>query len=863
MKKGIFGIAFAAILFSASAVFAATPENIDMSTLGCDKTRGEVVEVSGLTFTAASDKENGIDTKNSTVDTVYISLDNGVGCYSLTPKTGRYFIGKNAFSLKPNRSYLISVLVNCKYDRNSCEVSLGFYEYDDGGNTVLRNYIGTPADTNGWYRFEGTVTTSSRTQSGKFSLSMYGFNIPDNENEFYISDLNILELPAVSLVQSTPGEGMVFGGSSGMYNMRVKSATAAADKITVTTTGGEYVFDKSDNSVTAYQLINGRRKLFEERLNKSLASLSIKSQTETEAVLTTGAGGVTFGVQMDSLMLIANHGTEDLTVDVTSATDGKWNRLSQGNLMVKDDTGGFTVNPYIPMGTGRLARYTASAEVDFDGVVNDTTFISKAKAPWSVGYTVSDGEMLGTSVFPAREYDWKASFDSTYVNYFSGGSTARYAEDVEKYGTDIGVLWDFTKRGWGMSYGGEYTPISESAYRANIEAAHSAGIEAAPYMSMYYWYNRNVDEYIAEVKRHRDTYGIDGVYTDGLPDKEWLAAYEGARKLRELFPDGALIFHTTGQDGNGGPPMAVPDISIPAIDAYATITLRGEGVAGDGLSWEYPKNITAGYNTSNAIGVMKGDAWTDNEQPVSQNTQNLINLLYNGRARIEERAEYMESYNKILKKLKLGYAFFGKNSDYYEHDYLPSVHGLTRGALNFQTENILDCEFSNAAQNARWSIFGTANVSFARLGSNDVLNITDSTLSDVGGAVYDFGEQIGLMNVRFRVKTTDGAGGEMYLTDTAGKKLCGIYVIDNELRCLDRKGGYKKIADTVANEQYTVEIKADCGAKRFSVYIDGEEAVKKAYFASDTGFPSKICLCSSSSAAGSVYYDDVSIDIGF
>lgn len=862
MKKRILGIAVAAILLSTSAKAAATPASIDMSTLGCDTSRGEVVAVSGLTFTEASDAENGIDTKNSTVEATYVILDGNVGCYSLTPKTGRYFIGKNAFSLKPNRSYLISVLINCTYDRSSCEVSLGFQEYDENGNAVLRNYIGTPASTNGWQRFEGTVTTSSRTQSGKFSLSMYGFNIPDNENEFYISDLNILELPAVSLVQSTPGEGMTFGGSSGMYDMRVKDAVAASDKITVTTTGGEYVFDKSKNSITAYQLINGRRKLFEAEFGKSLANLSIKSQTATEAVLTTGSGGVTFGVQMDSLLLIANHGATDLTVDVTSAIDGRWNRLSQGNLMAKDDCGGFTVNPYIPMGTGRLARYESGTGVDFDGVVNDTSFISAAKAPWSVDYTISDGEMIGMSVFPAREYDWKASFDSTYTNYYLNGNTERYAQDAEKYGVDIALLWNFFKQGWGMSWGGTYEPINEDLYKKNIAAAHDAGLKATTYMSMYYWYNRNTDEYITEVKRHRDTYGIDGVYTDGLPDKEWLAAYKGARMLRKLFPDGVLIFHTTGQDGNGGPPMAVPDISIPAIDAYATITLRGEGVEGDGLAWEYPKNITSAYNTSNAVGVQKGDAWTANGEAVAQNTQNLINLLYNGRARVEERADYMESYSKLLKRLKLGYAFFGHNDDYYEHDYLPEVHRLTRNALGSGTESIFRCDFSDNGKNALWQTFGTANVSFAKLGSNNVLSITDSSLSDVGGAVYDFGEQIGLANISFRVKVTDGAGGEMYLTDAAGRKMCGIYVIDNELRCYSRTGGYKKIADISANEQYTVEIKADCGAKRFSVYIDGDEAVKKAYFA-DGDFPSKIYLCSSTSAAGSVYYDDVAIDAGF
>lgn len=820
--------------------------------------RGTAVSVPGLTFTSPSCADEGIDGKRTTVDAEYIIIDENTGGYSLTPRTGRYLVSKNSFALKPNRNYLISVLINCKYDRSDCEVSMGFEEFDKDGSNVLRSYIGTPAETDGWYRFEGTVTTSSRTVCGKFSLSLYGFNIPDSENQFCISDLNILELPAEELTLSEPGEGMVFGGSSGMYDMRVKSVNAFPDIITVKTTGAEYIFDKNADTVAAFQLINGKRQLFTAEFGKSLSGLTLVSQSDSEAVLTTGESGLTIGVQMDSLMLISNHGNTDLDITCVSAISGRWNRLCQGNLMAKDDSGGFTVNPHIPMGTGRLARYSPGSTVDFDGVVNDTCFVSSAKPGWNVDYTISDGELLGMSVFPAREYDWKGSFENTYTNYYMQGSDSRFAEDAVLYGIDVAVLWNFTQRGWGMSFGNKYLPVNESVYKNNIDCAHEAGLKAAAYMSMYYWHNRDVDEYIGEVKRHRDTYGIDGVYSDGLPDKEWLAAYEGARKLRELFPNGVLIFHTTGQAGNGGPPLAVPDISIPAIDAYSTMTLRGEGVSGEGLEWEYPKNITSGYNTSNSIGILKGDAWLQDGELIPREKQNLINLLYNGRARMEVRDSHMEKYSKLLHRLKVNHAFSGDRQDYYNSFYLPYVHRLIRDDVELNGEHILACEFNSSDELSDWNKEGTADFAVTDVDGENVLCVSGS-----GNISYAFGESVGILNLSFDVMADSPSGGEVFVTDSDGKKLFGVSVIDSQLRYYGRIGGYRSIAGCALGQWHKISIQADSSTKSFNVYADGELVAKRAYFAYGTGLPYAVHLASGKNAAGNVYYDNVMVDLEF
>ena len=94
--------------------------------------------------------------------------------------------------------------------------------------------------------------------------------------------------------------------------------------------------------------------------------------------------------------------------------------------------------------------------------------------------------------------------------------------------------------------------------------------------------SRNATEYIDYVKAWRDQFGIDGVYSDGLPEYDWLTAYEEVRMLRELFPAGSLIFHDT---------MHRPVAEFrPFLHTYATATLMAEGVKSDaGIYWQWPK----------------------------------------------------------------------------------------------------------------------------------------------------------------------------------------------------------------------------------------------------------------------------------
>ena len=44
------------------------------------------------------------------------------------------------------------------------------------------------------------------------------------------------------------------------------------------------------------------------------------------------------------------------------------------------------------------------------------------------------------------------------------------------------------------------------------------------YISAWFAFERNASEYVNKVVEWRDSYGMDGVYSDGLPEDEWLIA---------------------------------------------------------------------------------------------------------------------------------------------------------------------------------------------------------------------------------------------------------------------------------------------------------------------------------------------------
>lgn len=783
------------------------------------------------------------------------------GCYKFRKISGdnSYFFSptKKVFDVLPNRNYLVSALVYCDFDRANSEVNIGMRvttANDEGGEgyvTLIDGFHGLPADTNGqWLRFETTVTTPPEAEKARFYGAWYGFY--NTDEVFCIADMEVTELPAEILTPLAVGEGLTFGGSSGMYDMKVSTPAVSANSITVQTNGAEYVFDKTAASITVKQRIGNPRTLAVLKLNKSLASLAVQgTPTDKEAILTTGEGGISFGIQMDGMMLISTHGT-DAEVTLTSEIGGEWNRLLSGNLIVMDDTGGFTVNPAIPLGTGRLARCEALSGVDFERERGDTTFLSSAEPGWSIKWTITSGERLGVTAFPPREYDWENSFDSNVANINFSRDTTVWQAYKNSFGMRYGVLWSAFRGAYGMSYGTQVVPKDEAKFKEHISAAKSAGVEPLEYMSMFFW-DGTLDEYIDEVKRHRDTYGITGVYTDGVPPIDWLKAYEGIRRLRELFPEGGIIAHTTGQTANGGAPLATPEVYIPAIDAYATYTLRGESVTASAKDWAYPRYITSGYGASNAFGLQKYDTWYVDGNKITDAEQQLIHLLYNGRARYD--GHYSKGYINILAKAKSQWLANSWSDTYYEDCYLPYVRRLVREehaaivsagtATEYPVTNVLSETFG---ADSKWQP-GTGAI------ESEALRLAGAQSSQ-----GEFLPSYGQTEISFKVMFSAASQGRIDITDSKGNAAVSLLQSGDTLRYLNRRGGYAVLCKVNADSYIDVVISADPATGKYSVAVSGTPVLANEAFHIRTAELSRISIENNGNA--SVCIDDININSG-
>lgn len=736
------------------------------------------------------------------------------------------------FDVKPNRSYLVSALVYCNFDRNNSEVNIGIRvgagtstvsDDDPKGEkpiTLIDGFHGLPSSTEGkWMRFETEVTTPADGKKARFYGAWYGFDDPGEE--FYIADMEVVELPEKSLTALSPGERMTFGGSSGSFNMKVDTPKVTSGTITVNTNGAQYIFDKTNDTITVKQRIGKQRTLATVQSSKSLSGLSVYgTPTDKEAILSTGSGGVTFGIQMDGLVLASTH-SDDLTLTVTSAFDGEWNRLLSGHLISKDTDGGFTVNPYIPLGTGRTARVTVLDNIDFALSSGNTQYVNRTPKGWRIAWTISSGELVGITAFPPRTYDWDESFHSNAANIDFSRDTSVWQSYKNSFNLKYGVITGAFQGAWGMSYGSTLNLKDDDSFTAHVTAAKAAGVQPLEYTSMYFW-DGTLDEYISEMQRHKTAYGITGVYTDGVPPTDWLAAYEGMRKLREVFPDGCIIMHTTGQAANGGAPLAVPEVYIPAIDAYATFTLRGEDVVGDTADWAYPRYVTNGYGGANTIGLQKYNAWTTDGTAISDKQQQLLQLLCNGRARYD--GSFSKEYLDILSKLEAQYADNAWSNQYYELCYLPYARRLVRAA------------YDEAVKNGEFSAYPTQTL----LDESGVLSLEK-------GAEKEYTT----LPLYGRAELSLAAAGDTWRVDLctdSGETVASVLKTGTALYSLDPCGGYAYICAVDKEDTLTLALCADLAENKISVKLGGNEVLSSAALYKRAPSIESVRLCAVSAA---------------
>ncbi|MFC1714444.1 hypothetical protein ACFL6S_12315 [Candidatus Poribacteria bacterium] len=627
----------------------------------------------------------------------------GKECYDLVIKDRRqeYFGdwsagSQSAIPLLPNRTYIMSMLLNVDFERPT-EVNMGIKMIDGAGKQVVWSLNGIPNKTDGWQRWEYEITIDPRAAHGIFSILFFKF--PVETGKLSIADLALIEALPKELKPYAKGEGATFQGGPGNLPMAIESAEIDGNAVVVSTTGARYTFDVENDTILAEQLLEKEREIAVWHSSLSLDGLEILKHNRKECVLVND--NVTFGIQCDSLVMVVPH--EEIVLTCESKIGGKWSRFAAGHMFVTDDYGGMAVNPDIPAGSGRQARThigshyagiqsgrRAKGQVDFSGLYDDQTFLSEAEPGWKINWYLSSGERLAISVFPPRPFEWEKSFHTHFTIAHRNTSPEKYAEWKEY--ADVVILWNFIQRTWAMSWGHDHILHDEAEFRSHIAAVKEAGMIPVVYMSPNWYHKMDAEEFAPEVKRLRNTYAIEGVYYDGVP-MDWLVAYEEMRMTRELFPDGSILLHATGHPHNGGPPLGEPSLKIPAVETYACLTYTGELVPGYGRDWAYPRYVTSQYRKANCIGVMKFDKW-DGLTPLQRD---LVMLQYNGRGCLlpvewegptdEKRLDQMRrDYFPIVEELEKLWREKGDDPEFYEKYYLPKVKELTEELLSEQGE---------------------------------------------------------------------------------------------------------------------------------------------------------------------------------
>ena len=639
---------------------------------------GEILRIPGFDFReaglqTATDGRPVMERDDSTAG------KDGFACYRLRMTDRRFevyddwsFGSKHTIPLKPNRSYIVSILLDADFERPA-EINAGLKTLDASGKQVIWNLNGLPAKTDGWRRWQWEFTTDPRVTHGVFSMLL--MEVPLEGTKLRIADVAIIELPQKKVPTYRKGQGGTFHGGPGSLPMRVETVATDEEHLVVETTGARYTFGTKANTISCEQRLERERVVTIWKASAPLEGLEVSSRTATECILANDH--LTFGVQCDSLLMVIPH--EEVVLICESQIDGRWNRLAYGHLLIVDDLGGFAVNPDIPLGSGRPARVHLGeqgwrgikpgrrkpGEIDFANTSDNQTFLSKTTAPWSMRYHLSPGERLGISVFPPRPFPWKKSFQFAWLLAQRDDPLDHYR--ARKRGDEhVEILWSFLQRAWAMSWGSEHVPYDEELTHAHIRAIHDAGSKAIFYGSPQWYYSRDAQEWANELRRLKDHYGIDGIYYDGIPSQEWIVAYEEMRLTREIFPDGPVILHNTGQCYNGNPPLGEPALRIPAIETYATATLAGELVYGEGTDWPFIRYSASQYRKANCIGAMKGDAW----EGVSDHEKAMTMLLHNGRGQYRK---FPAEYYRVLQKLEGHWQEHGNEPEFYERYFVPTV----------------------------------------------------------------------------------------------------------------------------------------------------------------------------------------------
>ena len=525
-------------------------------------------------------------------------------CRVVMPKDEKYpnfyFVCSEHIPAKPNRTYTFKVLVKTAHTAGAALPSVRLVNAEGKSVGYKRAAELEPGERD-WQEYAVTFTTPSTTATMQVYLIHRQLEGPVWYDECRLTERPPRRVPAIGT-----GRAVTFEGGPGALDMRVEHVQERDGKISVRTTGADYVIDPAAGTIAGSQRIEVQRPMAAIRFPQGLKGLRVLRHDAQVCVLTTGE--LDIGIQCDSLMVLA--AAEKQAVVCTGEVAAKWARYEGGHVLAIDDRGGVGVYHHAIPGSG----------VEMDAPVAPTDL---AKPGWTCTHTIGAGVRLGLSIFPPRPFDWEKSFKWRLCH--TGGACPpdpvleKWSRHVTHMCLHASAMWQGPH-----AWCGPYKHRDAADFRRCIATCKRLGMTVIPYMSPWYYHIRDAQAFMKQLAEQKAEFGFRGIYYDGLWHDDWLESYRVMRMTRALFPEGCVYLHTTI-----GPPLWSKTMWCPFLDTYADFVLRGESYSAKGPDDAYIRYVAAGYRLSNALGMMKGNKW----EGCDAKQQRQIMLSYNGRSR--------------------------------------------------------------------------------------------------------------------------------------------------------------------------------------------------------------------------------------
>lgn len=799
---------------------------------------------------------------NDTGEMRFVDQGGGVGyheyiVHDTTKSQGIYnTLLKWCTPIKPNRKYILSVLVWLDYtraaDREATEVTCGVRMSTDLDEIALSSRHGMPDYTGGWKRVEFEFSNGQSQAASNAAFFMNIFKMPEDcsSGHVAIADACLIELPPTEVPEPyAEGEGVVFRGSAGEIDMKVLGATQTDKEIKVETTGTVYTFDLENDIITTSQKIGKKRDVSTWKVDTDLSTLKIGRQTEKECVISNPE--ITFGVQMDGMMFLTPHKGE-VALTCTSLISGLWNRYHFGHLNVVDGYGGFCVTPDIPMGTGLLSQcevltenldfttyqfenqlFMGSKERTGENGYDMNKLVSNCKPGFQFKWTVRPAERLAIGTFPPKEFDYEEYFANRYrILTYDTWNPIIDIWNEEGYRFDNLLIWKYADFSYANEYKTRYSyHMYEDRFIATLDAIRKAGARPSMYMSSYFTPHKDTpDAYINEVKRIRDTYGIEGIYSDGTPSEwRWVTAYEMVRMLREAFPDGFINLHNTGIHENGGPPLSSPSYFIPALDAYATIVYKGEGVGVLGMNPPLVNLTLSQRNVSNSNGRLLGDQWyyyneAGEKLKVSRDDQNILGLEWGAHGGFISADPWLQQYLPALDQMEELWKEKGDEPDFFDRYWAPKAREIAKPVAAKYGHYIELDEHFDAELNPKYYGFHDTTHAVVDSGNGNTALQMKGSADKVGSMIKRFAPIGGPVDISYRFKVEERGNFEHAISDIVdGLPISLRFTRDGRICLGNRNSTAVGIARYKKGEWIDVKLEINTDTHSYNVFINGKQ----------------------------------------